>query len=240
VIEFLALVLALIGLTDEKQNIKEYVQDSIIYVKPNPDASGTGFVLKIKGTKYVITNKHVCREASTGTIELVDNNGKSVRSNVMFADYVLDLCAIKVPKIEAPALVLGKQPAFDDKVFYVGYPLIQNMSVGSGKYQGWMQNEIESDLPLESCVQGNMQIAPNNVDLEALARGVLPELVCLVTTPVYHTDITIDFGASGSPLLNDQGKVIGVVFQGVGQSMKAQTVTLKQLKSFIKLIEEKK
>jgi hypothetical protein len=135
--------------------------------------------------------------------------------------------------------VLGKQPEVDDKVFYVGYPLVQNMSVGSGKYQGWVANEAVSDLPIEACVYDNMQIAPNNVDLEALQKGVLPELVCLVTTPVYHTDITIDFGASGSPLLNNQGKVIGVVFQGVGQSMKAQAVTLKQLKSFIKLIEER-
>ena len=51
----------------------------------------------------------------------------------MFADYILDLCAIKVPKIEAPALVVGNQPEVDDKVFYVGYPLVQNLSVGSGK-----------------------------------------------------------------------------------------------------------
>ena len=95
-------------------------------------------------------------------------------------------------------------------------------------------------MPIEACVYDNMQIAPTEVNLDDLEKGILPDMACFVTTPVYHTDITIDFGASGSPLLNNQGKVIGVLFQGIGQSMKAQTVTLKQLKSFIKLIEEKK
>jgi S1-C subfamily serine protease len=143
-------------------------------------ASGSGFVLDREG--YVLTNEHVVEDAETAQIRFVDQD-RPVRAEVVGTDPSSDLALLKVD----PAQVedLSPLPLGSSATVRVGE---QTIAMGSpfglsGSLTTGVVSALDRSIP-----------APNNFQIDGAIQ----------------TDAAINPGNSGGPLLDADGRVIGI------------------------------
>ncbi len=143
-------------------------------------ATGSGWVYDDKG--HVVTNNHVVAGAGDGKVTVVLANGKQLEGTVVGRDGSYDLAVVKVEGAGLTPLPLG--PSADvvvgDQVIAVGAPLGLDSTVTTG---------IVSAL--------NRPVTPGEADDQSFINAI-------------QTDAAINPGNSGGPLLDMQGRVIGV------------------------------
>lgn len=146
---------------------------------------GTGFLISADG--YILTNKHVVEAGNTATAEyqIILNDGKKYFAQFIGIDPAKDLAVLKIFDKDLPFVELGDS----DK-------LVQGMSViaignSLGKYQNSVTKGIVSALGrslIASDQKGGSEILDN----------------------VIQTDAEINQGNSGGPLIDLEGKVVGI------------------------------
>jgi len=144
--------------------------------------SGTGFVIDKGGV--IVTNAHVVDDAQQVQVRLKDN-GRYVDADVLGTDVSSDLAVLRVNssdagKLRPLALADSDKVQVGDQTLAIGYPLGLNRSASASA-------GIVSGL-------GRSIDAANNFSIEK----------------VIQTDAAINPGNSGGPLLDAQGRVIGV------------------------------
>ncbi len=165
-------------------DIYKQVSPGVVYIGTRTaqgQASGSGFVVDSDGT--IVTNDHVVEGARTVSVRFTEN-GDPVDAKVAGADPSTDLAVLKVDpkKVEG-----GLKPLklADSKDIEPGQPAI---AIGSPfGLQGTITSGIVSALNRE--IQ-----APNGFSISG----------------VIQTDAAINPGNSGGPLLDGEGRVIGV------------------------------
>ena len=150
-----------------------------------PDGSGTGsgFVLRKDG--YILTNNHVVEAATAkGKITVLFSDGKRSDASVIGRDQSYDLAVIRVDRKNLPVLVLGNSSAVvvGDSVFAVGAPLGLDNTVTSG---------------IVSALNRPVTAAGAGASSSSFINAI-------------QTDAAINPGNSGGPLLDMDGRVIGV------------------------------
>ncbi len=143
--------------------------------------TGSGFVIDNQG--HILTNNHVVAAAGgNGTISVELNNGKTLPATVVGTDVSYDLAVIKVEATDLPALQFGasKDVVVGDGVIAVGAPLGLDATVTSG---------IVSAL--------NRPVTPGDGSDQSFINAI-------------QTDAAINPGNSGGPLLDMNGRVIGI------------------------------
>ncbi len=148
--------------------------------QPAPTATGSGFVLDREG--YVLTNQHVIGDARTAEVRF-DGEEDTVRARVVGTDPSTDLALLKVDPEQVERLT--PLPLGDNERLRVGEPTI---ALGSPfGLAGTLTTGVVSalDRPIE---------APNRFTIEGAIQ----------------TDAAINPGNSGGPLLDAQGRVIGI------------------------------
>ena len=145
------------------------------------DGTGSGWVLDDKG--HVVTNNHVVSSAADGgEITVVLSNGKQSKATIVGRDVSYDLAVLKVDRTDLKPLPLG-----DSTTVVVGDPVIA----------------VGAPLGLESTVTTGI--------ISALNRPVTPgEANDQSFINAIQTDAAINPGNSGGPLLDMQGRVIGI------------------------------
>ncbi|MEN8098373.1 MAG: trypsin-like peptidase domain-containing protein [Chloroflexota bacterium] len=178
---------------DEASLVSLYhkVNPSVVHIKIYGDGglplgSGSGFVADEDGR--VVTNAHVVRDAVH--IEIVYYNSARRFASVIGLDADADLAVLEVdePPLDAPALTLGNsdQVQVGQNVIAIGNPF---------GYQGSMTVGIISGLGRRLDSQR---------DLQTLNQGKFSN------PGIIQTDAAINPGNSGGPLLDSEGKVIGI------------------------------
>jgi putative serine protease PepD len=145
------------------------------------NGTGSGFVIDNQG--HIVTNNHVATAGGSGanlTVEL--NNGTSLPARVVGADASYDLAVLKIDASDIPPLQFGasKDVVVGDGVIAVGAPLGLDATVTSG---------IVSAL--------NRPVSAGDGSDQSFINAI-------------QTDAAINPGNSGGPLLDMNGKVIGV------------------------------
>ena len=159
---------------------------SVVTIKVNGPAvagTGSGFVMRKDG--YILTNNHVVEAAKgEGKITVLFSDGKSVDATVIGRDESYDLAVIRVDRRNVPALTLGASSAVvvGDPVIAVGAPLGLDSTVTSG---------IISALNRPVTAGGSGASSASFIN-------------------AIQTDAAINPGNSGGPLLDMEGRVIGV------------------------------
>lgn len=153
-------------------------------------AQGTGVILRNDGV--IVTNFHVCGDATTAKIKL--RNGDIYDDvSLVATDERKDIAILRIKAINLPTLFVGDSDALriGSTICAIGAPLGLEGSISSGI--------ISSIRPAS--------------EMFSWAEGFR---IIQFTAPVTH-------GSSGSPLLDEKGQVIGLVFAGrnEGQNLNA-------------------
>lgn len=144
---------------------------------------GSGFIVSADG--YIITNKHVV-EDEEADYTVFTNDGNKYEAKVIDKDSLNDIAILKIEGGEFPYLEFSDSDALKagQSVIAIGNPLLEfNNSVSVGVISGLSRN-----------ITAGSQIHGQTEYLEG----------------VIQTDAAINPGNSGGPLLDLDGKVIGV------------------------------
>jgi S1-C subfamily serine protease len=156
----------------------------------NRTALGSGFVFDQEG--HIITNNHVVANAKA--VDLTFTNGDRSRANVTAADPYVDLAVLKIIETENNTIEQGEHPdalqLANSSALQVGDPVI---AIGNPYgLAGTMTTGIVSQV-------GRLVPAPG-------IGFSIPDVI--------QTDAAVNPGNSGGPLLDTQGRVVGVTFGG--------------------------
>jgi putative serine protease PepD len=188
------------------------VKNGVVYVQAGETASGSGFVISDDG--YIITNEHVVAEASSFTVR-IGEGGKTVPATLVGADATTDLALLKVDTGQTGTL----------------HPL--SLGESNDAVVGDQVIAIGSPFGLQSTLTSGI--------VSALGRSIQSPSGATISGAL-QTDAAINPGNSGGPLINSDGKVIGVNAQiasssggntGVGFAISIDTVksTIAKLKA---------
>jgi putative serine protease PepD len=157
--------------------------------------TGSGFIIRQDG--YILTNNHVVEGAAAGgTLTVRFQDGTTVPAKIVGRDTSYDLAVVKVEKTGLPVATLGNSDGIvvGDATIAVGSPLGLEGTVTAG---------IVSAL--------NRPVTAGGSGENSFINAI-------------QTDAAINPGNSGGPLLDAEGKVIGVnsaiasLSQGAGQA----------------------
>jgi Do/DeqQ family serine protease len=152
--------------------------------EPGPsEGQGSGVIFDAKG--YILTNRHVVRDAAEVRVQLSD--GREYGATVVGADPQTDVAVIKIEpdsKEKLPVVGLGDSDALEvgDWVLALGNPLGLGMSVtagivsAKGRSLGILRSE-SGESALEAFIQTDAAINPGNsggalVDLQGRIVGI--------------------------------------------------------------------
>ncbi len=234
VVSLVALSLSAHG-RDPTMDVKAGAVDSIFKLNAT-SKSGTGFVVKAKsGKKVMITNGHVCEIADLGVLFMAqvvnDTKGPIVPVVVVENWKEHDLCVLTAPP-GAPALELGDSPKMDDQIFLVGYPGANFMTATSGYYLGVEYDTIFDGRDIDKCKDAKkLRIMTYEVDK---GNGKIEtKKICVIQGMWWLGTAQSDPGGSGSPVLDLDGKIVGVLSFVRGNSSWAGGVPLDELKRLL-------
>ncbi len=144
--------------------------------------AGSGVIIELQQKTYVVTNRHVIKDASLANITIRFSDGNAAHPTQLWADRDTDLAvlAVSVPNLVAARLGDSEQAEIGDFVAAVGSPFGLSHSVTYGIIS-----------------------AKGRRDLELGDGGVRYQ-------DFIQTDAAINPGNSGGPLFNLRGEAIGI------------------------------
>lgn len=190
--------------------ITGYITQYSFFGRQYSGVQGSGFVYEYDNDMVVITNKHVVNEAENITVTFANGNGYP--ATVIGSDAYSDLAVLSV---DAPLEEFQPLEITSSSTLEVGDPVV---AIGSPfGLGGTMTTGIISQLgrTFQDSVAGNFPIAN-----------------------IIQTSAAINPGNSGGPLLNYQGKVVGITTaiisdsNGLGFAVPSNTI-LREIASLI-------
>lgn len=197
-------------------------------------SGGTGFAVKAtSGTTYIVTNDHVCKGVGIdGSILVTDVDGKSMKRQIIEESEYTDLCIVEAPP-GVEGLTLGSAPDIGDWVYAVGHPALRDNTLTQGEIietedisipegpMSWINPETGEEEVIDEADGGiteEMCSAPKNtkeyIEIQSFFFSATVKYCFTVTRDAYNTNMQIQGGSSGSPVVNYWGNVIAVVFAG--------------------------
>ncbi len=152
------------------------------------EQSGTGSGVVIDGAGYIVTNNHVVSMAAAdpdnATLRVVFSDGTRAPARIVGRDIKTDLAVLKVDVGNLTVAQLGRSDdvRVGDDVVAVGSPLGLSKTVTSG---------------IVSALHRPVRLAGEGTDTDAVIDAV-------------QTDAAVNPGNSGGPLVDDEGRVIGI------------------------------
>jgi hypothetical protein len=231
-----------------------------IFVAYNVDdfSQGTAFKLEYEGEQFYLTNAHVCDTSKS----LFLNNSKAlILTDVVKVDFSTDLCLLKakpfVDDSEIPTLKLASDLTSFGLIYTMGFPL-GNFMLQDGlgllernayltfdyfiiTYQTYIDRAMRvggidtlQDYWNFQCTKLGKNFTPT-IKIDKNQTKV--EYECLGKFKLILTNFNTKGGASGSPVMNSQGKLIGVINSSYNYIDLGNFITLKSVKGFLQNLD---
>lgn len=169
--------------------VAEAVLPSVVSIQvANGDQSGTGSGVVVDGAGYIVTNNHVVSMAATdpggSTIRVTFSDGTKVPAQIVGRDTKTDLAVLKTEARNLTVAQLGSSAdvRVGQDVVAVGSPLGLSKTVTRG---------------IVSALDRPVRLTGEGTDTDAVIDAV-------------QTDAAINPGNSGGPLIDLEGRVIGI------------------------------
>lgn len=205
-----------------KENIREIVGSNVVKLTAEPygKGGGTGFVVKTpNGNKLTVTNKHVCdgiRFTGKGVYATTQDGKVSKLQYIQVHDQA-DLCILSpVAGLNGLFISNVKHLRNGQEAHVVGHPFLWGLAMTTG--------EVLSRELVDIAVY-------RDPDTKECNHGKAYYGFCMAAYWAYATTIKAAPGNSGSPVVDNSGKLIGVLFAGndLGYSFIVPVEFLKEL-----------
>lgn len=180
-------------------------KESVVRLVSPKGGSGTGFVIKVKNKKYILTNKHVCMMNKGGDLSALDQRGGDRIVKVLVASKHYDLC-LMTSRQDLPNLKFARSYEIFDNAAVLGHPLGLPITLEKGR--------LVSREVIQLRVSCNEKYDERK-EVKGFLRLILGiDAICIKNFNSIRSNAAIYKGNSGSPMLNIWGNVNGVVFAG--------------------------
>lgn len=244
-------------------------QQVVRIINERGSSGGTGFVLKHKGDRFIMTNKHVCAMQSDKFY--LESGGEPEPLKIIASDFSHDLCLAEYDGELSGLSLSWFNPSVHTKTYVVGHPGLRNLTFWEGRYVGDAFVNVMFSCPKDMEEAGLLYIEMRLMELErqvlksellnqdvsddvimeidalnsallsmALAKAFSGSSVCAVSNTSMHMSAVAYPGNSGSPVINDLGQVTGVLFAGSrSEEHVSFAVPLETIKEFLNRLEQK-
>jgi S1-C subfamily serine protease len=187
----------------------------------NSQSGGTGFVINTpSGHRYLMSNRHVCDVAENGKL-IAEQEGENTPTRVISTTEKTDLCLLEAPKGK-PGLTLAEETKIYDRVFIIGHPYLNPITITSGHFNS------KDWITVSYCYRGQARAVVSPFDL----MDEVFNTNCVKSVYAYFTSAHAAPGNSGSPVVNTEGQVVGVLFAGSPTDL-SFVVPLSDIKKFL-------
>jgi len=225
---FAATYLAVSAYQTFKDNQVSTMTDrSVMIVRSDKRSGGSGVILSSSPTRSVIlTNSHVC-----GVIE---NGGLVIREGKEHAVVTFrhsdrhDLCLLTVAADFGVNTEIASQASSPgDTSTVIGHPRLMPTVITKGHFSG--REIIEIMTYVRECTEQDIEDDEDNALICFFVGGIpiITRFEAQITTSL------IQPGSSGSPVLNSDGEVSGLVFAGSGQIGYGFIVPFESVANFV-------
>jgi serine protease Do len=233
----------------QARSIFDHNRDSVAQIRvllgrsDSHTATGTGFLIGAGGA--MLTNYHVVAdkalEPQTYRLELVLPNGRRSALRILALDVVHDLAVVQGDVGDAkPLSFVESQLSKGDKVFSLGYPLGQGLTVTEGTYNGRSEEQYYEHFHFTGALNPGMSGGPA-VDADGKVFGVNVashlggQLVSFLVPSKYAKDL-LDKAAAAGPSERDFRKEVGAQLRAHGEALMAsllkESMALERVSGF--------
>jgi hypothetical protein len=197
----------------------------------NDTSGGTGFYLDMgDNSTFVVTNAHVCENYDHMVVQPIKNSGKSILK-VVKADMAVDLCLLRSNKPRGnKGLKVSRMVTSFTRATMMGFALLEQLNPQHGYATNF--DQVEVFLPVKEktakCFNGTDPVWFGMLGIPLLK-------VCIIPYYVHRTTLEVYPGNSGSPVINDDGDVIGVISGANTITNYGHMVPLSSLRTFLGL-----
>lgn len=233
----------------KRNYIRNTVGPNVVKIVKTDDAGkvlggGTGFMVKApSGQKYLLTNAHVC-EMMKGKpdINVQLQNGNIITRRIIEISNKTDLCLIE-PLPNHDNLDLALWANIGETLTVVGHPALMPLTLEEGELIGSQEVEIlEGIIGLDRQMAGDMYMEseaecqkPKNKIKEIDTAWLGKLKLCLTVIQAHKVTAPVLGGNSGSPVVNQWGNVVGVLFASPGPMGNnwGLMITLSDIRNFL-------
>ncbi len=218
----IATVLIVVASSSCANSPYDKLENSVFKLVSPSGGGGTAFLVKGKSGKAVLmSNWHVCLGAVDGRMVAVKQGEFEILVKVLELDAEHDLCVLT--KVPGPALEVGEEVEPFAAIYTMGHPFLNPLTPSQGFYVQEVKDTIlmpaKEDM---SCLEGFTQI-------------FIPPFfsACAKEYDLGQTTVPAYPGNSGSPMVDKQGLLIGVLNSTDGRSNHAGFIPLRFVKRLL-------